>query len=598
MRAGARGEAHVKFQENKRVLRINRHRTDRTGVARMIFAVGIRRQITVVAALVLSGLAGGFGLASLLPVLRLVTRDSRAEPSTVNRFVVAALARVGLPASVGVLLMVVVAALIIKSAVNLFAMSYVGYAVSDVTTDLQLSLLKNLLGARWGYFTQQPVGRFANAVSQESGRAAEAYFAAMRMIGAAIEGAVYVGLALLISWKLALVSLIVGGGIALLLSSLVRKGQRAGRRQTRRTHELVGALTEILIAIKPIKAMARHGQLGSMLERKVEELKAALRQQVVAKQAVQNLQEPLLVLFLAGGLYVAMTLWSESLGELMLMGLLLERTVAMTGRVQRHFQTAATAESAFWSVHSIIDEAGRNREPAGGTLRPKLAPTCTFDRVSFSYGLHNVLRDVSIVIPAGKITLITGASGAGKTTIGDLLIGFYRPDSGRILIDADPLEEIDLNAWRAGIGYVAQEVILFHDTIFNNLALGDESVDRECAQRALEIAGAWEFVATRPRQMDSIVGERGTVLSGGQRQRIALARALVHQPRFLILDEATSGLDAVTAASIRTNIASLTGESTVLVIAHDQMWTSCADVVYSVRRSKVELVRRADTHTG
>jgi ATP-binding cassette, subfamily C, bacterial len=93
----------------------------------------------------------------------------------------------------------------------------------------------------------------------------------------------------------------------LLLSSLVRNGQRAGRRQTRRTHELVGALTEILIAIKPIKAMARHEQLGSMLERKVEELKAALRQQVVAKQAVQNLQEPLLALFLAGGLYVAMT---------------------------------------------------------------------------------------------------------------------------------------------------------------------------------------------------------------------------------------------------------------------------------------------------
>jgi ATP-binding cassette subfamily C protein len=574
------------------------HKTERTGVARLILAVGIRRQLTVVVALVLSGLAEGFGLASLLPVVALISKDPRARESTVSRFVVDALARLGLPATLGVLLIVVVAALILKSALRLFAMSYVGYAVAEVVTGLQSSLLENLLGARWGYFTRQPVGRFANAVSQETGRAGDAYFAAIQVIGAAIEATVYVALAFLISWKLALVSLIVGGGIALVLSSLVRTGQRAGRRQTRRSHELVVTLTDLLIAIKPIKAMARHRQLGSVLERKIGELKSALRQQVLAKQAVQNLQEPLLVLFLAGALYLAITLWSGSLGELIVMGLLLARTVAMTGQVQRYVQNAAIAESAYWSVRSVIDEAGQNREPAGGTLRPKRAPTCRFEHVSFSYGLHSVMKDVSMVVPARKITLITGASGAGKTTISDLLLGFYRPDSGRVLIDDHPLDEIDLNAWRSAIGYVSQEVILFHDTVFNNLTLGDQSVDRERAQQALEVAGAWEFIAAKPRQMDTVVGERGTMLSGGQRQRIAVARALVHEPCFLILDEATTGVDATTAASIRSNIISLAGERTILVIAHDRMWTPCADVVYAIHHGKIELVRGAEALTG
>ena len=586
------------MQPQPGVWKISRHKAHRTGVSRLILAVGIRRQITVVAALVVSGLAEGFGLASLLPVAALVSRDPGAKSSGVNRFVVEALASVGLPGTLGFLLIVVVGALIIKAALRLFAMSYVGYAVSEVATGLQLSLLKNLLGARWGYFTRQPVGRFTIAVSQESSRAADAYFAAIQVIGSAIEGTVYVGLALLISWKLALVSLMVGGAIALVLSSLVRKGQRAGRRQTRRTNELVTALTDILITIKPIKAMARHGQLGSVLERKVGELKAALRQQVLARQAVQNLQEPLLVIFLVGALYVSLTLWSGSLGELMVMGLLLARTVAMTGQVQRYVQSAAVAESAYWSVLSTINEAAENREPSGGRLRPTRAPACRFEHVSFSFGPHNVLRDVSMVVPAGKITLITGASGAGKTTIGDLLIGFYHPDSGRILIDDDPLDEIDLYAWRSMIGYVSQEVILLHDTIYNNLTLGDGSVDRERAQRALEIAGAWEFVAAKPHQMDAIVGERGMMLSGGQRQRIALARALVREPRLLILDEATTGLDAATAASIRSNIVSLGGERTILVIAHDQMWTSCADVIYSLRRGKLEIVRRVGAHTA
>ena len=564
----------------------------------MILAVGVGRQLTVVAALVLSGLAEGFGLASLLPVLGLVSRDPAAKSSNVSRFITEALASVGLSATLGSLLIVVIAAMIIKSALRLLAMSYVGYAVSEVATGLQLSLLKNLLGARWGYFTRQPLGRFTNAVSQESSRAADAYFAAIQVIGSAIEATVFVGLALLISWKLAAVSLIVGGGIALALSWLVRVGQRAGRRQTRRTRELHTMLTDILVTIKPLKAMARHGQLGSVLERKVAELKAALRQQVLAKQAALNLLEPLLVLFLAGALYVAITFWSESLGELIVMGLVLARTVAMTGEVQRYVQNAAVAESAYWSVRSIIDEAGENREPSGGASRPTRAPALRLEHVSFSFGAHNVLRDVSMIVPAGRITLITGPSGAGKTTIGDMLVGFYRADSGRILIDDVPLDEIDLNAWRTMIGYVSQEVILFHDSIFNNLTLGDASVDRERAQRALEIAGAWEFVAAKPHQMDTVVGERGMMLSGGQRQRIALARALVHQPHFLILDEATTGIDAPTAASIRTNIVSLAGERTILVIAHDQMWHSCADVAYSLRRGKLELVRHASTHVG
>src|SRR5690606_8181824 len=132
---------------------------------------------------------------------------------------------------------------------------------------------------------------------------------------------------------------------------------------------------------------------------------------------------------------------------------------------------------------------------------------------------------------AGQLTVITGASGAGKTTLTDLLLGLYLPDRGEVLIDGVPLAEIDLQCWRSMVGYVPQELILFHDTVLANITLGDPTISEERAEAALRAAGAWGFVSSLPRGLHTIVGERGTRLSGGQRQRVALARALVHDPK-------------------------------------------------------------------
>jgi ATP-binding cassette subfamily C protein len=224
-----------------------------------------------------------------------------------------------------------------------------------------------------------------------------------------------------------------------------------------------------------------------------------------------------------------------------------------------------------------------------GTKVPTLNRGCALEDVSFAFGKKTVLTGVSMFIPAGQITTVTGASGAGKTTITDLLLGLYLPAHGRVLIDGVSLAEIDLHRWRRMVGYVPQEVILFHDTVFTNLTLGEPELTREDAQRALEAAGAAEFVAQMPEGLDSVVGERGTLLSGGQRQRIAVARALIHKPSLLILDEATSALDPYTEAEICGNLKALSERTglTMLAISHQTAWVQAAHLVYHVHRHKV-----------
>ena len=187
-----------------------------------------------------------------------------------------------------------------------------------------------------------------------------------------------------------------------------------------------------------------------------------------------------------------------------------------------------------------------------------------------------------MTLPAGAFIAVVGSSGAGKTTVADLIIGLLRPQRGDVWIDDLPLGDIDATAWRRMIGYVPQETFLFHDTVMANVTLGEPGISRADVETALRRAEAWEFVAALPDGVDTVVGERGARLSGGQRQRIAIARALVRNPALLILDEATTALDPETEAGIVATVKRLTGRLTVLSISHQPAMQSAADFVYQL----------------
>ncbi|HKG75561.1 MAG TPA: ATP-binding cassette domain-containing protein, partial [Aestuariivirgaceae bacterium] len=195
--------------------------------------------------------------------------------------------------------------------------------------------------------------------------------------------------------------------------------------------------------------------------------------------------------------------------------------------------------------------------------------------------------DVDLIIPKGGITVLQGASGAGKTTIIDLLTGLYRPSSGRILVDGVDLTDISLKEWRRMIGYVPQELTLLHTSVIENITLGDVTIGTERVWQALVLAGAADFVRELPDGLEGDVGEMGAKVSGGQRQRLALARAIVARPKLLILDEVTSALDPETERDICDRINALAGEFTVVAITHRPAWSRIASNLYKVAGGKV-----------
>ncbi|MFQ5679895.1 MAG: ABC transporter ATP-binding protein [Gemmatimonadota bacterium] len=546
------------------------------------------RTVLTVVLLILAGLAEGVGIAALLPALNRATGEAGGG-DPITRF----LLEVGIDPTLGALLTAIVVAMALKGGFRWLAMRQVGYTLAQVGRDLRRGLIQSLMAARWSCFTSQPTGYFPNAVSTESYRAAMAYGMACNAFADAIQVLVYASLILAISWQVALLALLVGAVVAWPLGRFIDMSRQAGGDQTAVMRSLVARLTDALQGIKSIKAMGREGSFLPMLEEEVEELNRAERRQVLARESLRALQEPMVVLVLAIGLFVALRWGRIPAASLLVMAFLFHRLTGRVHKIQQGYQGMVAGESAFWSLHRITRLAEAEREAGfGDHPPPPLRKELRLSGVSFSYGTHRVLRDVSLTVPAGSFAALVGPSGAGKTTVVDLIVGLHRPDAGEVFVDGVPLGELDLGQWRRMIGYVPQETLLFHDTVYRNVTLGNERLAPPDVERALRQADAWSFVEAMPQGMDTVVGERGSKLSGGQRQRVAIARALVGRPRLLVLDEATTALDPKTETAICATLARLRGEVTILAISHQSAMKGVADAVYEIEGGSIRALER------
>jgi ATP-binding cassette, subfamily C, bacterial len=554
-----------------------------------------RRSAMIITLAFLSGFAEGFGVLSILPLLELAVGDPDNR-SNLMLAVEAMLGRIGLEPTLGVLLLFIILGMFLKGAFMWLVVRQQGFAVAAIATDLRLMLIRAFLRARWSYFITQRTGHISNAMGHEAQIASGAYAASCSMVAAAVQVLVYVTLAFLISPFVALAGILAGGVLVLILMGLVHKGREAGDQQTRVIKSLSARLIDALYGIKPIKAMGREMHLQPLLEGETRELNEIQRRTVLAVGTLSAMQEPLLVLVLASGLYLLLTFTAVPFATLLVMTFVFHRMVGNIHGLQGIYQSLAWSEATFWSLRAGIERAEAEVERTDGQAEPPpLREGIELVDVNFGYTDAPVLKDVSLRIPAGTFVAVIGPSGGGKTTLADLIIGLYEPWSGDIRIDDVSLREINLYAWRRRIGYVPQDLLLFHDSIRRNVTLDDPEISDEDVYEALRAAGAWDFVAALPNGIDTVIGERGAQVSGGQRQRISIARALVRKPALLVLDEATTALDPATEAAICETLTTLSGDITIVSISHQPAMKEAADVVYSLENGQVrELVRSVD----
>jgi subfamily B ATP-binding cassette protein MsbA len=479
------------------------------------------------------------------------------------------------------------------------------YLMTDVgqrvVRDVRNQLFRHILSQSAGFFSRRTSGQLMSGITNDVNQIQQAV---SETAGDLVrEGLSVLAFAALMFYYDAKLALVVVTGAPIVVYPLVRLGQRV-RRTSRRVQEELAHLSHIVAEAftghRIVKAFGAEAHEATRFQGAAQRL---YRTTLKVTSTVSIL--PPLMEFL-GGVAVVALIWHGSTrigAEGMTQGdffafvvaaFMMYGPIKKLSRVNTNLQQAIAASERIFEMldtHSEVTE-----RPGAGRLAP-LQHGIEFRNVSFTYDDGSgkyVLRDVSFPVHAGQVIALVGLSGAGKTTLVNLIPRFFDVTAGAILIDGVDIRDVTLKSLRAQIGIVTQETVLFDESIASNIAYGSPGASQAEIEAAARAAHAHEFIVTLPEQYDTWIGERGQRLSGGQRQRLAIARALLKNSPILILDEATSSLDAESERLVQDALANLMRNRTSFVIAHRLSTVRRADAIIALERGRVAEIGRHD----
>lgn len=538
--------------------------------------------------------AQGATVVLLIPLLKLagVAMES-GSVSALDQMVSVAFRSVHLTPTLPIVLAVFVGVAWLQAVLEHFELVGTARLEQAIVRDLRLNLYQALLAARWRFFTARRTTDLTHAVTIDTERAGAAVGFLLRAAAQCASAAIYAGLAIGVSPVASAVALAGGLVLAVLLRPTLQSAHEIGDRMTEVSTDALALVTRHVDAMKLVKsygAEARTMQaFQGIADQSARFTVDATRRHARAHVATIAGSATLLGITL----YVAIHALHLGAATILVLTFLFWRLVPRLMDIQQSVRLALYELPGFEAVRRTIDDAVAEREaPPGHPMAlpdpaPKGSPAVirsgvVFDAVAFAYATAPVLRQCSCEIAAGQITAFAGPSGAGKTTVVDLLLGLLTPTSGIIRVDGRALTTDWLSEWRTTVAYVPQDPLLFHDTVLANLLWANPSASMPEVWSALSAAAADEFVRRMPMGLDTVVGDRGIRISGGERQRLALARALLRKPALLVLDEATSAIDGASETRILQALVALRGTMAIVLVSHRAAPIACADVVYRI----------------
>ena len=516
----------------------------------------------------LSGILEGIGANALIPLFSFVTGESGVD-DFISRTIEHVFAFVGIDFTLRYLLIFVGLMFVLK-AVVLFIGSYIQLKIMlDYQKRTRLELFKKSLRSEWRHSLEQKIGHLEKVLSSEIAYVSNLFSTISSLILIFTSLCMFLLVAINISFSITAITVGVGVAVLILFQPLVHKIREVSKAAAVKAREIAHFINENVIGMKTVKAMSSAEAISALGDGLFEETRKLQMRRGVLGIIFGSFFQPFGIIFILFLFSFSYTTGSFNLPAFIALVYLIQRIFGQIYSLQTHMQTIFSSLPYLENVLAFQERAMRNKEEDTGGLPFTFEKSISFKNVSFGYRRgKEILSAVSFEVRKCAFVGLIGPSGAGKTTIVDLALRLFKPDSGNILLDGVSIGDINLADYRHNVGYVSQDIHLINDTVANNIRFFDETMTDEEIAYAAKQAHIYDVIEALPQKFSSVVGERGVRLSAGQRQRVVIARVLAPKPQFLILDEATSALDNESEKRVQEVIENLRSKITVLVIAH------------------------------
>lgn len=548
-----------------------------------------KRQIAVLALFgFMSAFWEGIGISIIVPLLSRFTEGTTAD-DPVSQVLGAFLGWFDVGFAFKALLSLIVLAFILKSFFLLMALYVSAKITSDYARDERSKLMGGVLGARWSFLTRQKSG-FLESILIKDVEELRGLFSMLGFAVIKITGlVVYSVIALSISYVITMIAFALGGLIFLLLKPFLYRIKELSRKQAEAISGMSHHVSESVLGIKVI----RVSSVADSVLRRAKSYFEIMRDSNFKRMIINGIPalfiQPISVIFVVSIFSFLYVTGNFKLGAFVATMYLVHKIFTHIQGIQSTLYQLNEKIPYLERVVSFQEELARNAENYRGKGDFRFSENLEFKGVDFSYRSgKKILSGLTIIVKKGTMVGIVGKSGAGKTTIVDLLLRLWKPSKGTILIDGVDIAEINIKNWRENIAYVSQEMFVINDTVENNIKFYGQDISDDDVRRAAKQAYIYDFIQSLPKKFKTEVGERGVLLSGGEKQRLVLARALARNPKILILDEATSALDNESERMIQRAIEELKRKITIIVIAHRLSTLLNCDKIIFLENGKVK----------
>jgi ABC-type multidrug transport system fused ATPase/permease subunit len=551
--------------------------------ARLLFFLGLSTMISFL---------DGMGLAMFIPLLQAVSEkpsgDSSQSLGQLRHFT-DVIRMMGFGLNLTTVLMVLLILFVLKGLIKFVQLTYYAKLRQLFIRKVRYRLMDSLQSLPFSAFLKLDAGRIHNTLTVEVQRLFQTMTYYFNAAQASVMLLTYMALAFLANYQFAVLVGIGAAASNFIYRKIYGATRKASMELSRKAGDFNGFLTQSILHFKYLKSTNTFNRYAPKLKKVIDETEHLNRRIGNLNAITTSVKEPMIILIVVAVIFFRLNWTGASLSSMILSLLLFYRALSFLVMIQNHWQGFIENIGGMNSVAQMLDKMQEMKEIKGPVVFSQLNMGISLRHVSLSYEGRKVLDGIDLDIPKKCTIALIGESGAGKTTLANIIAGLIQPDKGEVLVDNIPMRAMNMDTYRDQVGYISQESVIFNDSIYNNITFWADPTPENMRRfnEVTAIASLTGFVNGQPEKEGSRLGDNGLLISGGQKQRISIARELFKKTEVLIFDEATSALDSETERMIRDNIEKLHGAYTMILIAHRLSTIRRADTIYLLEQGRI-----------